>query len=271
MLNLFILPETNKGVRLILRRISQHVKDQNWFAVALDFVIVVAGILIAFQITVWNEVRKDSAEEQKYLTRLHSDVIDALNTSFNHAALKSKVQNSLRSTLEAFKPNSGIEKLTSQQCASVYFSHIYEAPFPSLPTVSELLSSGRFSVLGSERLRDLLAKHEQTRDGYQRFADGMLVNRIVMAAEHSDLIQIGVEFHNFSSDGSNFFDHISDDIIACDLASMRSDVRFKNNLIDNTARHHEFHRSVAAQYEQLQEIHRELDSVIGLSHGDAMP
>jgi hypothetical protein len=36
---------------MILRRITQHVKDQNWFAVALDFVIVVVGILIAFQIT----------------------------------------------------------------------------------------------------------------------------------------------------------------------------------------------------------------------------
>ena len=36
---------------MILRRITKHVKDQNWFAVALDFFIVIAGILIAFQIT----------------------------------------------------------------------------------------------------------------------------------------------------------------------------------------------------------------------------
>ena len=38
---------------MFLHRITKHVKDQNWFAVALDFVIVVAGILIAFQITNW--------------------------------------------------------------------------------------------------------------------------------------------------------------------------------------------------------------------------
>ena len=41
------------------RRVSEHVKDQNWFAVVLDFLIVVAGILIAFQITNWNEARRD--------------------------------------------------------------------------------------------------------------------------------------------------------------------------------------------------------------------
>lgn len=43
---------------MLLGSISKHVKDQNWFAVALDFVIVVAGILIAFQITNWSEERQ---------------------------------------------------------------------------------------------------------------------------------------------------------------------------------------------------------------------
>ena len=43
---------------MILRRVIEHVKAQNWTAVALDFVIVVVGILIAFQITNWNEARR---------------------------------------------------------------------------------------------------------------------------------------------------------------------------------------------------------------------
>lgn len=44
---------------MLLRRITQHIKDQNWVAVTLDFLIVVAGILIAFQVTNWNEQRAD--------------------------------------------------------------------------------------------------------------------------------------------------------------------------------------------------------------------
>lgn len=44
---------------MILRRLTQHIKEQNWFAVALDFFIVVVGILIAFQITNWSQVRQD--------------------------------------------------------------------------------------------------------------------------------------------------------------------------------------------------------------------
>lgn len=47
---------------MILRRITQHVKAQNWFAVGLDFLIVIVGILIAFQITNWGEERAAHAK-----------------------------------------------------------------------------------------------------------------------------------------------------------------------------------------------------------------
>lgn len=32
---------------MALRRLTQHIKDQNWFAVTLDFVIVVIGVGVA--------------------------------------------------------------------------------------------------------------------------------------------------------------------------------------------------------------------------------
>ena len=58
---------------MLLRSISKHVKEQNWFAVGLDFIIVIAGILIAFQITNWNETRQERAKQDVYLERLHND------------------------------------------------------------------------------------------------------------------------------------------------------------------------------------------------------
>lgn len=39
---------------MLLRRLSQHIKNQNWFAVSLDFFIVVVGIFIGLQVTDWN-------------------------------------------------------------------------------------------------------------------------------------------------------------------------------------------------------------------------
>lgn len=45
---------------MLLRSVMKHVREQNWFAVGLDFVIVVAGILIAFQISNWSAERQDN-------------------------------------------------------------------------------------------------------------------------------------------------------------------------------------------------------------------
>ena len=66
-----------------LRSLTKHIREQNWFAVALDFVIVVVGILIAFQITNWNERREQRLSERRYLEQLHSDVVE-LNLSLIH-------------------------------------------------------------------------------------------------------------------------------------------------------------------------------------------
>ncbi len=65
---------------MLLRRITQHIKDQNWFAVLIDFLIVVIGILLALQIANWNEARNNLVKENEFykhlLKNLESDLIE---------------------------------------------------------------------------------------------------------------------------------------------------------------------------------------------------
>ena len=42
---------------MLLRRITEHVRAQNWFAVGIDFVIVVVGVFIGIQVSNWNDKR----------------------------------------------------------------------------------------------------------------------------------------------------------------------------------------------------------------------
>jgi len=58
---------------MILARISHAIRTQNWFAVALEFVIVIAGVVIGFQVTAWADARQDRAAEQAILSQLHDD------------------------------------------------------------------------------------------------------------------------------------------------------------------------------------------------------
>lgn len=55
---------------MILRRVTKHVKDQNWFAVGIDFVIVVVGVFIGLQVANWNEVRSVRTETDRTLELL---------------------------------------------------------------------------------------------------------------------------------------------------------------------------------------------------------
>jgi hypothetical protein len=59
---------------MILRRISEHVRNQNWFAVGVDFVIVVMGVFIGIQVSNWNTAREDRSNETLYLGYLAEDL-----------------------------------------------------------------------------------------------------------------------------------------------------------------------------------------------------
>lgn len=55
---------------MVIRRIREHVAAQNWFAVGIDLVIVVLGVLIATQVSIWNERRIEAEQAKSYRERL---------------------------------------------------------------------------------------------------------------------------------------------------------------------------------------------------------
>ena len=61
---------------MILRRITEHVKAQNWTAVALDFFIVVVGVFIGIQVANWNDAQAESRRSLQSLKELRSDYKD---------------------------------------------------------------------------------------------------------------------------------------------------------------------------------------------------
>ena len=64
---------------MLLRRIIEHVKTQNWTAVALDFVIVVVGVFIGIQVANWNDARAEEKAYQSARLRL----IDEIDTNLD--------------------------------------------------------------------------------------------------------------------------------------------------------------------------------------------
>jgi hypothetical protein len=58
---------------MILRRVIDHFRKQEWTAIGLDFLIVVLGVLMGIQVSNWNQLRADRMRVDIYLQRLKAD------------------------------------------------------------------------------------------------------------------------------------------------------------------------------------------------------
>ena len=59
---------------MILRRLTQSLKEQNWTAIVIEFVLLVAGVFLGLQVSNWNEARADRAAYEAALSRLGAEI-----------------------------------------------------------------------------------------------------------------------------------------------------------------------------------------------------
>ncbi len=129
---------------MILRRITEHVKAQNWTAVALDFVIVVMGVFMGIQLGNWNEARGDRALGADYVTRLSADLRrDQVTTRdlFNYYSAV------LDSVVEADRLLSRADGDARTLVIAAYRASEYATTPPNRATWDQIVSSGHLGLL----------------------------------------------------------------------------------------------------------------------------
>ncbi|MEM6412399.1 MAG: DUF6090 family protein [Pseudomonadota bacterium] len=171
---------------MILRRITQHVKDQNWTAVGLDFVIVVVGVFIGIQVANWNDDRTDRGEEIQYLRALQTDVdasLMELEDQLNFLERQGEAQRTLVEYSAGDRDDLSAEMIDKLVHVGVY--ELYPLS-PQQAAFEELKSSGKLSLLQSVELRNKLQEMEaafavvqewqrDVNEIYYRFSDPFLI------------------------------------------------------------------------------------------------
>lgn len=137
---------------MLLRRITTHVKDQNWFAVGIDFFIVVIGVFIGIQVANWDGERGERALEVEYRELLASDLraIDA--------TLAEQLEHEVGVTIAAGVAFQEISEAgTSSDPMSIGQSLMQVWGRRTLtlesPTFTELKGAGRLTVIQDTALR----------------------------------------------------------------------------------------------------------------------
>ncbi len=59
---------------MILRRVIEHVRNQEWTAIGIDFLIVVVGVFIGIQFSNWNAARADQVRIEVLLQDTAKDL-----------------------------------------------------------------------------------------------------------------------------------------------------------------------------------------------------
>lgn len=83
---------------MILHRLAVRLKQQDWAAVTIEFLLVVAGVFVGIQVANWNEERKDRALDAAYVARIAEDVrsdVAELNEVIRVSAVRMALLNEL--------------------------------------------------------------------------------------------------------------------------------------------------------------------------------
>ena len=238
---------------MLLRRITKHVKDQNWFAVGIDFFIVVVGVFIGIQVANWNEARILKTEEAAFLVRLHQETVSAEalilgNIGRQNGRFQAFESGLTKLTAEAPDP------LTADECQGLSASAIVSSAVPILPSVEELQQNRGMDLVSDAELKRALSSISQA----ARYIDDLVEKRSRYISEpgqnYPDLMKL-----------RHYIDESGEVRVAatCDYLAMRRNQRFLNAMTTNLDFQDALQKRVALLENGFSDLRHRLDQLVG--------
>ena len=223
---------------MILRRISKNLRSQNWFAVAVEFVIVVVGGFMGLQVQDWNESRKERIEEHALLSRLHVETVELLETQREELVDLSERANILTGVNPVLFSQEPLRAISNLECGRIVASHVFRRSPDELPVLDEMLSTGRFDLLQDEVIKEHLRDYVLFRGRARAFYEEATNELFRLHSRFPNLIairRVPIEpgfvggWTNLSGEGFRWNR-------VCDGEKMRASQAFLNEYVDNLSR-----------------------------------
>jgi hypothetical protein len=156
---------------MILRRLSEHLRAQNWTAVALEFVIVLLGIVIGFQITAWNGARQDRDLERSYYRQLIVD-LEADTATARRGVVAAHAGDQHAETLLALIETGAVAGTGDQHLIrAVLLAGYAYFPRATRGTYDELISTGHLRLIRDEALKRDLSRYYERMESARQWDD----------------------------------------------------------------------------------------------------
>lgn len=143
----------------MLNRIHRRLQSSSVSGLAAEIVVVILGILIAFQIDSWASERRDRAEEREYFGRLQADLRAEIELMDNALRFAQNRIDAVRLLEEVVAdPNSAVGRGDD---LAVSLESVTWRSYPQINAFvySELQATGKLALIRSHDILDALAYH----------------------------------------------------------------------------------------------------------------
>ena len=140
---------------MILRRVIKHVRDQEWTAITIDFIIVVIGVVVGIQVSNWNTERQTQRRAEVFSERLMHDLqIEA----WLYQSLIEYYDDVLDNAERAIIALSSDTDISDEQfLINAYRASQYSYNDRVRETYDELISTGEIGLISDNILRETAA------------------------------------------------------------------------------------------------------------------
>lgn len=144
---------------MIPRRVAEHAKAQNWFAVTLDFFIVVVGVFIGIEVANWNQARQDRQEERRYYGQLLVDLRSDLESFAEAERRADRHDKAAQLVLDRLSGNAPPDASLGRMATAIHLAGWIYIPPVSRGTYNELVSTGNLGLLRNSQLKSEIANY----------------------------------------------------------------------------------------------------------------
>lgn len=158
---------------MIPRRVRDHVRNHNWFAVLVDLAVVVIGVFIGIQVSNWNAARLEDKRAHRYLERIRNDLDADVRNYRDRIVFWGQVTGyGTKALAYAGTGEAGKESQWDLLLAFYQASQLWEF-YTTGATYEELKSAGELQLIDDTGLREDLAAYYVlgTRDAVTVFTE----------------------------------------------------------------------------------------------------
>ena len=154
---------------MILQSISKAVRKQDWSVIFIELLVIVIGLVLAFQVDRWWEERADRSREQEYIARLIAEVTDDIE-QISHAVELAEVRQDFGDLLINVSTN----PLVAEQQPAMFLAAVAQAAFTYTPslnshTFEDLRSTGNMGLIRNTDIRNALYDFYGFHDSQRQF------------------------------------------------------------------------------------------------------